>query len=226
MARYSDHLESWGNFADIKVNAAELLEKEIIKRQPKSVMLSSVTDPYNPLERKYKLTRQILEILLKHQIPTTVLTKSDLVVRDIDLLSQFDDCKVGFSFISHDHYHIKNFEIFSAVPIRRLRALSRLKNTGITTYAFIAPILPYITDIEELYIRLKEVNIDFVLADRLNNRDRAHNKVQDTIKQKYPWLTKTYNHIFNVPNDFWSKKAKYIQEIGNKYSIETSILFK
>lgn len=226
MCRYTKHLESWGEFADIKINAAELLDKELTKKKPKTVMLSSVTDAYNPLERKYKLTRQILKVLLKHQIPITILTKSDLVTRDIDLLKQFDKCEVGFSFCSHDRKHIRNFENFTATPDKRLRAIKKLKTNGITTYAFIAPILPYITDLPELFKRLKEVNIDFIYCDRLNNRDKAHYKVNHIINNKYPGLAKAYHKIFNTPTDFWTKIAKQAKLLSLEHQIKTRVFFK
>lgn len=226
MCRYTKHLEAWGQFTDIKINAVDLLEKEIIKKKPQSVMLSSVTDPYNPLERKYQLTRKILKILLKHQIPISILTKSNLVLRDIDLLKQFVSCEVGFSFISHDSQHTKNFENFTTIPNGRFQSIKILKQAHITTYAFIAPILPYITNLPTLFKCLKETKVDFVYCDRLNNRDKAHYRVNNVINSKYPGLNKVYYKIFNTPTDFWSKTAQEIKQLSTQYDLKTRVLFK
>ena len=89
MKRFTGHTEKWGKFIDVKINAPEVLEKELSRSPEKgTVLLGSVTDAYQPIERKYKITRAILEILLKHHFPISILTKSDLVVRDIDLLKK------------------------------------------------------------------------------------------------------------------------------------------
>ena len=92
----------WGSYLDIKTNAPELLEKEIKKAKRGTVMLSSVTDPYQPMEKKYELTKKCLEILLQHDFPITILTRSPLVTRDIELLKKFRECTVGVSITTND----------------------------------------------------------------------------------------------------------------------------
>ncbi|MBT4209992.1 MAG: radical SAM protein [Candidatus Komeilibacteria bacterium] len=226
MKRYTGHLEDWGCFLDIKMNAPELIEQELLKKKPKTVMLSSVTDPYNPLERKYKITRQILKILLKHQIPVSILTKSDLITRDIDLLKQFKKIQVGFSFFSLDNKDVKNFENFSSTPVRRIQALKKLNKHGINTYAFVGPILPYITNLEKLFAALSEANVDFVYCDKLNDVDKAYNRVKDIIDNKYPYLSRTYPYIFKQKTIFWTKRRQYIRQLSDKYQLKIRILFK
>jgi len=103
MGRWGGHAqEEWGSYVDVKVNALERLEVEAAKKAKGVVLLSSVTDPYQPVERKYELTRGSLKILLEHQFPVSVLTKSDLVLRDLDVLRQFDRCDVGFTITAYD----------------------------------------------------------------------------------------------------------------------------
>ncbi|MEK6816502.1 MAG: radical SAM protein, partial [Nanoarchaeota archaeon] len=97
MKRFTGHTEPWGKFIDIKVNAPGLIPAETSKYRGKSIFLSSVTDAYQPLERKYQLTRKILWKLIPMQPDLSILTKSDLVLRDIDLLKQFKGCEVGFT---------------------------------------------------------------------------------------------------------------------------------
>src|SRR5512136_1807482 len=88
MKRFTGHSEEWGGFVDVKVNAAELLAKEVTKKRPGRVWISGVCDAYQPLERKYQLTRKCLAILVENNWPVRVQTKSPLVLRDMDILRQ------------------------------------------------------------------------------------------------------------------------------------------
>jgi DNA repair photolyase len=151
MKRFTNHPEPWGAFLDAKVNAPELLKKELGKRrQPLEgeVFLSSVTDPYQPAEKKYRLTRGLLESLLEHQATISILTKSDLVVRDIDLLKEFKNAKVGLSMSTPDDCMAKYLEPRASAPSQRLEALRQLHAAGIYTWAFLSPYLPTISDLE------------------------------------------------------------------------------
>lgn len=98
MKRFTGHTEQWGSFVDIKINAPDLIPEGINKYREKSIIISSVTDPYQPIEREYKITRKILKRLIPLQPHLDLITKSDLVVRDIDLFKQFKDCMVTLSF--------------------------------------------------------------------------------------------------------------------------------
>jgi DNA repair photolyase len=105
MKRFTAHTEPWGTFLDAKVNAPQLLKKQLGRRREplrEKVLLSSVTDPYQPADNKYKLIRSLPKVLLAYQVKISILTKSDLVLRDIDLLKQFDYCDVGFSLMTLD----------------------------------------------------------------------------------------------------------------------------
>lgn len=133
--------QAWGSYLDVKVNAPQLLEKEIARAKRGTVMLSSVTDPYQPLEGKYQLTKRCLEILLKHNFPVTVLTRSPLVTRDIELLKQFHDSSFGVS-ITTDDDSVKNlFEPLTPPFKTRIDTLRALHDAGLNTYAFIGPML-------------------------------------------------------------------------------------
>ena len=165
MRRYTGHRERWGEFVDVKVNSPELLAKEVRRAHRWEVIVSSVTDPYQPLERRYGLTRRCLQILLEHQLPVSILTKSSLVLRDIDLLARFDQCQVGLT-ITTDKDEIKRvFEPHSSPIAERIRALQTLHDQGLRTYAFIGPILPQ--DPQRLAERLCGL-VDFVYVDRMN----------------------------------------------------------
>src|SRR5512142_2558689 len=85
MKRFTGHAEPWGTFVDVKVNAVELLEREVGRKKKGAVWISGVCDAYQPLEERYRLTRRCLEILVDHGWPVRVQTKSPLVLRDLDI---------------------------------------------------------------------------------------------------------------------------------------------
>jgi DNA repair photolyase len=164
MKRFAGHREPWGQFVDVKVNAPELLQLEITKKRPARVWISGVCDPYQPLEVKYKLTRQCLEILVRNDWPIVVQTRSPLVLRDVDVLERGRDCEVGLSITTADDSIRKLFEP-NAPPIEeRVGALDELHRAGIRTYAMIAPILPGAESLAEFLAG----KIDYVLFDRMN----------------------------------------------------------
>lgn len=165
MKKFTNHSEPWGSFVDVKINIAQLVEKELKRKKSGTmslgsfsdsepgawriehssyelVSLSTVTDPYQPLEKKYQLTRRCLEILLHYQIPVSILTKSPLVLRDIDLFKQFKNIDVGIT-ITTDRDDIRKIFEPCAPPIHaRIETLQKLHEQGIKTWVFVGPILP------------------------------------------------------------------------------------
>lgn len=165
MIRYSGHKEEWGDFVDIKANAPEVLQKQLTRAKPGQVWISSVTDPYQPLEKKMELTRRCLRALLEQQFPVTIQTKSDLVLRDLDLLTEFRDIEVGFTIATGDEKIARLFESNAPSVSRRIAALETIHSRGIRTFAFIGPILP--GNPEDLVANL-EGKVDNILIDKMN----------------------------------------------------------
>jgi DNA repair photolyase len=164
MKRFTGHREAWGQFVDVKVNAPGLLQKEILRKKPARVWVSGVCDPYQPLESRYRLTRQCLEILARHQWPVTIQTRSALVLRDLDVIRTGRDFEVTMSVTTADDVVRKLFEP-NAPPIgERIRALGELHRAGIRTCAMIAPILPGAEGLPGLL----EGSIDQFILDRMN----------------------------------------------------------
>jgi DNA repair photolyase len=97
MKRFTGHKEPWGEFVDVKINAPELLGKEIKKKRNGTVWVSGVCDPYQPLEKRYKLIRKCLEILVQNYWPVIIQTRSPLVVRDMDIFRKSKDFEVGLT---------------------------------------------------------------------------------------------------------------------------------
>ena len=136
-----------------KTNAAEVLERELSARHyvPKVIALGAVTDPYQPIERTYKVTREILEVLERAQHPVGIVTKSALVVRDIDILERMAAkqlAKVAISVTTLDRTVARKMEPRAATPERRLEAIRQLAAGGIPVTAMVAPIIPALNDSE------------------------------------------------------------------------------
>lgn len=164
MKRFTGHREPWGEFVDVKINAPEVLAKEIRRKAMGRVWVSGVCDPYQPVEKRYRLTRKCLEILLRSDWPVTIQTKSALVLRDIDILKTSEIVEVGFSITTADEKIRRIFEPRASPISERINALKSLHTNGIKTFVMIAPILP---GAEKLPRELAGV-VDFVLVDRLN----------------------------------------------------------
>jgi DNA repair photolyase len=165
MPRYSGHTEPWGEFVDVKVNAVDLLKRQLERAKKGTVWISSVCDPYQSLEAKYRLTRGCLEELLKKQFPVNIQTKSKLVLRDLDLIRQFEAIDVGFTIASDDEKMSKLFEPHASPVKQRINALQTIHDAGIRTFAFIGPILP--GNPEQLVNDLAG-KVDYVYIDRMN----------------------------------------------------------
>jgi len=165
MKRYTGHPEPWGSFVDVKINAPEVLGRQVKNAARGNVMISSVTDPYQAIEGRYNLTKKCLEILLRYQFPVGILTKSPLVLRDMDLIKKFKEIEVGIT-ITTDDDRIKGvFEPHSPPIEDRIQTLKTLYGKGIKTYAFIGPLLPM--NPEAFSERIKPY-VHYVLVDRMN----------------------------------------------------------
>lgn len=173
MRKYSRHHQHspWGSFVEVKVNLPEVLRAEVRRRRkPGRAMLASVCDPYQPAERKYRLTRRCLEILLEHGWQADLLTRSPLVVRDLDLLLAAPGTRVGFS-ITTDNERVRRVLEPKAPPVAaRLAALRQLYEAGLYTWVFVAPILPL--DPKRL-VRFIAPFIYDLKADPLNYREKV-----------------------------------------------------
>jgi DNA repair photolyase len=165
MRRYSGHEEPWGKFVDVKVNAPEVLQKQVLRAKKGVVWLSSVCDAYQPLEERYRLTRRCLEILAEAGFPVQVQSKSVLLLRDIDVFRRFKNIEVGFTVATDDDLVSRLVEPGASPVSERIAALADMKAAGIRTFAFIGPILP--GDPEALVAAL-DGKAGHILIDRMN----------------------------------------------------------
>lgn len=208
MKRFAHHSEPWGEFVDIKINAPELLLKQIKNAPPGRVWVSGVCDPYQPLEKTYALTRRCLEILLKHGWPVTVQTKSPLVLRDMDLMQDKNGLEVGFSIATADEEIRRLFEPHTPPVSERISALEQLHGNGIKTFVMIAPLLPGAERLPEL---LKE-NVDYILIDRMNYHYGDH-------------VYKKYRLERAMSDDFFQNMSAQLNTAFTKMGIDCEIVF-
>lgn len=208
MKRFTGHTEPWGEFVDVKINAPDLLRRQIARVKPGRVWVSGVCDPYQPLEQKYLLTRRCLEILLQHRWEVTVQTKSSLALRDLDLLRGAQGIEVGFTITTADEDIRKLFEPKAPPVEERLRALEELHRAGIKTFAMIAPLLP---NAEGLPARLNG-RVDYVLIDRMNYHYAD-------------WLYRKHGLEDALSDGFFYSTAKKLAATLAREGIECQVLF-
>ncbi|PJC33681.1 radical SAM protein [Candidatus Roizmanbacteria bacterium CG_4_9_14_0_2_um_filter_36_12] len=198
MGRFIDKtIYDWGGYVYAKINAPELLKKEIKKLKNngkgKEIFFSSVTDPYQGVEAKYKLTRQCLEILADYGFRgvVSILTKSDMVTRDIDVFKKIKNVIVGLTITSTDDKISRYFEKYAPPVSSRLKALKTLNKNKIKTYAFIGPLLPHFVaqtgELEKLFKSLSETGTKDLFIEHLNLvkyiRSRLFEEMKDINKE-------------------------------------------
>jgi DNA repair photolyase len=209
MSRFSGHTEPWGSFVDVKVNAVGLLRKALRRRHEGEVILSSVTDPYQPVEKTYRLTRECLELLAASRLSVSILTKSHLVERDLDILERMGNVEVGLTISTDSEKTRRIFEPGASSIAERLGALGSLHSRGIPTYVFVGPMLPM--DPERLAERISPY-AGKVLVDRMN----------------YAWKVKgfyrRYGLDFALDDAYFEETESKLAERLGRLGVETRIV--
>ncbi len=224
MKKFTGHKEPWGSFVDVKINAPDLIPENTDKYKGKSVLMGSVTDPYHPIERRYKITRKILEKLIPLQPELEIITKSDLVLRDIDLLKQFKNCNVVVSLSFLDEKIRKQLEPLASPANRRINLLKRLQQVGIQTTVFISPIFPEVTDWQKVIQKTKNFTNGYWF-ENLNLYFTIQSNVYNFLKKNYPKLTDKYKEIYSGGSNYWDNEEKKIKEFCKKNKINYNIYF-
>ncbi len=218
MKRFTGHKEAWGTFIDIKLCDKKI---DLKKLEGKSVFLSSVTDCYNPFEEKYEITRQIIGQLTNTDCEILISTKSNLILRDIELLKKLKHLKVSLSLNTLDENFKNDMDSASSVK-DRLDTLKELHDNGIYTVLFMSPIFPYITEFKEI-IKVSSAFVDEYWFENLNLRGDYKNKILGYIADKYPELTGRYNNIYLYGDKgYWTDLSYEI----DSYCLKNGIKYK
>lgn len=222
MKRFTKHTEKWGDFVDIKQCPQMKIPKKISQ---KTVLISSVTDPYQPLEKKYAVTRQILQQLIGTSAKIEILTKSQLVIRDIDLLKKIPDIRVGISMNTLQETFRREMEPRASSISQRIDTLKRLHNVGIPTYLFISPVFPGITNLEELVESVSKY-VEEICFENLNLRGSQKETILSYIKERYPSLLPLYQDLYvRCQTDYWNKMEQQILTFADQYPIKFTNYF-
>ena len=194
----------------VKENAPELLEKALrSKRKKHTINFGSMNDPYMPIEKELQLTRQCLQIIEKYKYPIHIITKSNLILKDIRIISEIGKIysAVTFSISTSDDILSSKIEPFASSPSQRFEALSILSSAGIYTGIAFMPILPYITDQEENIISTVEnaykAGASYIIPGiGMTLRDNQRSYYYDFLDKEFPEI-----------------KEKYIKEFKNNYGV-------
>lgn len=239
----------------VKTNALEVLEKQLHNRAKKGqygiIVLSSATDPYLHMEREQQMTRKILERILHYRFPVHVITKSDLVERDFDLLHQIDQHAIlpfdlqdklqhkvfiTFSFTTIDNTIGKQFEPGATPPEKRLEALRKAVGAGFLSGVSLMPLLPYITDTKEhlalMFRTFKEIGVHYIFPATIhlfgNAVSDSKTLVLRAVEKYYPHLVSKYHSFFDKSNEMplYYREAFYkkMRELSGEWGIRDRII--
>jgi DNA repair photolyase len=212
MQRFHPHDEPWGAFVDVKVNAVEVLKRQLRRATPGTVFVSSACDGWQPIEAQWRLTRRCCELLLERGFRLHVLTKSTLVLRDLDVFAR-RPVQVGVTLTTLDERLRELWEPGAARVPERLGVIEAAQRAGLQTGIMFGPLLPFLSDSQEaidaLLGRAAELAIDRIWVDAINPRPRVWPAVAELLRLKFPDLVQPYRKILFDP----SSRAQYVQEL-------------
>lgn len=217
MKRFTGHTETWGTFLDVKI-WPEI--KNPKKYAVKELFIGSVTDPYLPQEEQYRRTRTLLEQLKGSGAKISIATKSDLILRDLELIQTFPYARVLWSINTLDENFKKDMD--NAVSIeRRFAAMEVLHRAGVRTTCFVSPIFPGITDVKAIIDRAKG-QCNLIWLENLNLRGSYKTEIMEYIQKTHPELLSLYQEIYQKGNrGYWelldAELKAYAASIGLDY---------
>lgn len=208
MRRFMGVREKWGKFVLVKVNAPEILKREVRKKKKGTSWVSGMCDPYQPIEREMRITRRCLEILLEEGMKVVIQTKSHIILDDIDLISSYKDLEVIITISTGDELIRKLFEPKAPPVEMRLHTLKMLSEKGIRCSLMIAPMLPQC----EKVLDLAKDFVEKVYLDRMNYGFAN-------------WVYERYGLSWANTPKFFREKATHIAERLKGSHIRCHILF-
>ena len=230
MKRFTGHTEPWGDFVDVKVNAPDVLTRQLRRLKKQShISFGTVCDPYQPLELKYQITRQCLEILKPYRHSLSILTKSTIVIRDIDILASLHKVKVSFTITTLDERIREVFEPEAPPTDRRFRALRTLSQNNIRTAVFVAPVLPYLSDsnkaLATIFKAARQAGAESIMFDTLNPYPRVWRNVRRLITKHFPETLEQYDYFYKHRKLYKVRLRQRIAENAEKHGMETKTVF-
>lgn len=218
---------NWGNFVKAKQNIPEVLARELERKPKGAIGLSTVTDPYQPLESKLQLTRKCLEILSDHNFPVFIQTKSDLSLRDADLIKpeKFDVC---VTITTMDRDLASKIEPKSPNPGARAQVLEEFASRGVETWVFLGPIMPEINDSEASIRQVIEVakrTKSKLMYDKLNLRRWVSESFVPFLEREKPGLAERLSVLVGAKSDYWRGICSMIRKLCEEQSVQCEPAF-
>jgi DNA repair photolyase len=215
MQRFHPHDEAWGEFVDVKANAVEVLKRQLRRAVPGNVFMSSACDGWQPIEARYGLTRRCCELLLERGFSLHVLTKSGLILRDLDLFAGHD-VSVGVTITTADDRLAQLWEPGCTSNSERWNVIDKARRRGLATSVMFGPLLPLLSDgpaeIESLLTAAAAHAVDTIWVDAMNPRPRVWPAVAELLRQHFPELRPQYQEIlFDRPT-----RAAYLTELQRR----------
>ena len=221
MKRFTGHTEEWGSFLDIKKCDKTVSKKKL---EGKSLFLSSVTDCYNPYEKKYQITRSILEQLVDIDCEITISTKSNLILRDVDLLKKMPHLKVAISLNTLNESFRKDMDNGSTVD-ERIETLRQLHKAGLHTVLFMSPIFPHLTEWDKIIDKTKAFVKEYWF-ENLNLRGGYKTAILKYIAEIHPEIYPEYDKIYLQKDDsYCSELAELLETYCKKEGISYTNYF-
>ncbi len=207
---------NWGKFVDIKKNIPNVLSKELRNKKHGVIAISTVTDPYQPIEKKYKLTRYCLEQILIYDFPICLQTKSKFITRDLDIISKFTNAEIMFSIGTLNDNERRLLEPYASTIQERLDALEKTTEIGIKTSIFFGPIYPTISpeNLTDMIDIFKEKGAEEIMIDKFNLKPGIKENIEKSMKSDPLFIEK----FVNIQTNFELQKEK-LYEIGNKRNV-------
>jgi DNA repair photolyase len=198
MQRFHPHDEPWGGFVDVKINAVEVLKRQLRRATPGDVFLSSACDGWQPIEAEYQLTQRCCELLLERGFQLNVLTKSTLVLRDIELF-RGRPVQVGITLTTLDEHLRELWEPGAASIDERCEVIEAARRVGLKTTVMFGPLLPFLSDSQEsldsLMKRAADLGVDVIWVDAMNPRPRVWPAVAELLWAEFPELLLRYRKM-------------------------------
>ena len=216
----------WRKEIFIHEDIACRLESELAGIEPQTIYMGWQTDPYQPCEAQYRQTRRVLELLVKKGFSASVLTKSDLVLRDMDLLQKMDTASVSFSVAINDNRTRRIFEANTMDNGHRIQALHQLKNAGVNTGALLCPVIPYITDAVALIDLLAPcTDVIWIYGLGMENRsDINWLNMKTILNREFPdLLGQIEQAVFSKEHPFWTQLRNDLERLKKDRQLHLNI---
>jgi DNA repair photolyase len=218
MQRFHPHKEPWGEFVDVKINAVEALKRQLRRLKPGEVFLSSACDGWQQIEAQYALTRRCCQLLLQYGFSVSVLTKSALLLRDMDVFSG-NKAQIGVTVTTPDQSLSKLWEPQASSVEERFRVVQAARQAGLKTSIMFGPLLPLLSDgretIRALFQRAADLQIGSIWVDALNPRPKVWPAVARLLRDHFPELRQRYYRILFDQNT----RAEYLERLRKEVTL-------